>query len=79
RFVCKFVLLWVLTPLAWAADGYAAGWLHLPEGDSPWRVHGDVNLVGQFHDNFHSLYESTPDQGGNSLQSGLERSQTTML
>lgn len=79
RFVCKFVLLGVFMPFAWTADAAAADWLRLPEGDSPWRIHGDMNLIGQFHDNFHSLYESTPDQGGNSLQSGLERSQTTML
>lgn len=53
--------------------------LRLPGGDSPWRIHGDMNLIGQFHDNFPSLYENPTDQGGNSFQSGLERSQTTML
>ncbi|WP_066709746.1 carbohydrate porin [Curvibacter delicatus] len=79
RFVCKFVLLWACLPYAWAADAGPDNWLRLPGGDSPWRLHGDVNLIGQFHDSFPSLYESTPDQGGNSLQSAPERSQTTML
>lgn len=79
RFVCKFVLLWVCAPFAWAADGASDGWLRLPDVDSPWRIHGDVNLINQFHDNFPSLYESTPGQGGNSFQSASERSQTTML
>jgi len=80
RFFNKFVLLSALFPIcAWAADGTTDTLLRLPEGASPWRVHGDANLISQFHDNFHSLYENTPDQGGNSFQSGLERSQTTML
>lgn len=79
RFFSKFVLLWALVPFgAWAADG-PADFLRLSDGDSPWRIHGDMNLIGQFHDNFHSRYENTADQGGNSFQSAVDRSQTTML
>lgn len=80
RFFKKFILVGLLLPFfAWSAEDQDHRLLRLPEGDSPWRIHGDMNLIGQFHDSFHSLYERTPDQGGNSFQSALERSQTTML
>lgn len=80
RFFVKFVLCGALLPLwAWAQGEAPQGLLRLPTGDAPWRIQGDLNLIGQFHDNFHSLYERTPEQGGNSFQSAAERSQTTTL
>lgn len=51
----------------------------LPEGDTPWRVHGDFDLIGQYHGTFNSLYQSTPDQGGNSFTSAAEGSQTQVV
>jgi high affinity Mn2+ porin len=51
----------------------------LPEGDSPWRVHGDFDLIGQYHNSFNSLYENTPPQGGNSFSSTAEGSQTQVI
>lgn len=77
RFVYKFVLFWIIAHVAWADEIIQGG--RLAGVDTPWRIHGDMNLIGQFHDNFPSLYESTPSHGGNSFQSSLERSQTTLL
>ena len=80
----RFVsVLWLglMLSLPAHAGGDPSLWpgIPLPEADTPWRVHGDFDLIGQYHNSFNSLYENTPAQGGNSFTSAAEGSQTQVL
>lgn len=74
-------VLWLGLVLSCHAHADSGGWpdVSLPDGETPWRVHGDFDLIGQYHNAFNSLYENTPAQGGNSFSSAAEGSQTQVV